>query len=200
MPSGDDISKVRMAPTLFVALAALLKVQWFFPPTSSLMRYYHLHSVKFGRTTEGINDSHWIKQQLRKRKHSSLWRLNHDSQVPLRQGDVFEPLSPWDFANLPLRILHHCCPHLKSVLMQFQNAFLDGFQGAQELLVPPLAQRLAPTWTTFRCLPASLHDSIFARRPCLDGWLNNMIDLSWLPAFEIFENTQQPYHFYLLST
>lgn len=41
-----------------VDLAALFKVQWFFPPTSFLMKYYDLHSVKFGKTTEGINDSH----------------------------------------------------------------------------------------------------------------------------------------------
>lgn len=79
---------------------------------------------------------------------------SHDSQVPLRQGDVFEPLSPWDFANLPPRIMHHCFPHLKIVLMQLQDAFLDEFQGAQDLLVPPLAQRQT---SQHRCLPASLH-------------------------------------------
>lgn len=43
-------------------------------------------------------------------------------------------------------------------------------------------------------------DSINARWPYLCGWLNNLIDLSCLPALEKFEYTQQCYHFYLLST
>lgn len=137
----------------FVDLAALQKVQWIFPPASSLIKYYHLHSVKLGKTTEGINDSPRIKQQLSNRKHRSLKIGSHGSQVPFRQGDVLKPLSPWDFANQFPRPLCHCFPHLKIVLMQFQDAFLNEFQGAQALLIPPPAQRLTPH---YRCLSVPL--------------------------------------------
>lgn len=180
-----------------VDLAALLKLQWLFPPASSLMKYYHLHSVKFGKTTEGINDSHWIKQQLRKRKHSSL--ENWITWLPgtFQTGRCFwTPLS-MGLGKSVSQGSASLFPHLKIVPMQCQDAFLDEFQGAEDLLTPPLAQRLAPH---HRCLPASLCDSVSARWPCLDGWLNYRIDLNWLPAFEILEHTEQPYHFYLLST
>lgn len=71
MPNGDDIFNVHIA--LFICgFAALQEGQWIFLPASLLIKYYHLHSVKLGKTTDGINDSPRIKQQLSKRKRKSL--------------------------------------------------------------------------------------------------------------------------------
>lgn len=56
----------------FVDFAALQKGQWIFLPASPLIKYYHLRSVKLGKTTDGINDSPRVKQQLSNRKHRSL--------------------------------------------------------------------------------------------------------------------------------
>lgn len=51
------------------------------------------------------------------------------------------------------RALHHCFRHLRIVLMQFQDAFLDEFHGAQDPLIPPPAQRLT---AHHRCLSVPL--------------------------------------------
>lgn len=140
----------------FVDLAALQKVQWIFPPASSLIKYYHLPSVKLGKTTEGINDSPRIKQELGNSKHRSLQIGLPGSQGPFSQGGAFKSLCPWELANQLPRALHRCFPHLPVVLMQFQSAFLDEFE---DLLIPPPAQRLnsSPQVSPFMC------DSINAR-------------------------------------
>lgn len=135
----------------FVDLAALQKVQWIFPPTSSLIKYYHLHSAKLGKTAEGINDSPRIKQQLSNRKRRSLWRLDRMDPRYLSDREMFSnPSLPGTLWTR--RALHHCFRHLKIVPMQFQDAFLE-FHGAQDPLIPPPAQRLTPH---HRCLSVPL--------------------------------------------
>lgn len=79
----------------FVDLAALQKLQWIILPSpSSPVKYYHLHSVRAGKTTEGINDSPRIQQQLCNRRDRSMWRLDHTDSRSLSDRDMFwRPLS-----------------------------------------------------------------------------------------------------------
>lgn len=148
----------------FVDFAALLKVQWFFPPASSLVKYYHLHSVKFGKTTEGINDSHWIKQQLRKRKHSSLWKLDHMAPRYLSDREMF--LNPSLPGTLQTSFSGFCITaSLTSQLLwcNFRMLFLMSFRVHRICWYHP--QHRGWLLTTGACLPLCM--TVFLPADCV---------------------------------